>query len=116
LDKNLIIGRLEYEVKKTKWDRTKNQYLLKSIKENKSIYPSDEKYLEKLLKLKIIQKPIVQKPETKKVLESFNEKRIKIVPICEINSNIPNLIPSWVKNSAEWGLKEQLTMRYLFKK
>ncbi len=40
--------------------------------------------------------------ELKELIKSFNEKGIKIVPISEINSNILKIIPSWVKNSAEW--------------
>jgi peptidoglycan/xylan/chitin deacetylase (PgdA/CDA1 family) len=40
--------------------------------------------------------------ELKKLIKSFNEKGIKIVPIIEINSNISKIIPPWVKNSAEW--------------
>jgi|GEM_PF-1057955 len=45
---------------------------------------------------------IKQINELKELFKSFNEKGIKIVPISEINSNIPNLIPTWVKNNAEW--------------
>ena len=40
--------------------------------------------------------------ELKELIKSFNEKGIKIVPISEINSNILKIIPSWVKNTAEW--------------
>ena len=77
MDKNLVVNRLEDTIKETKWDRRKNQYLLKRIKENKELYPSDEKYLENILKLKIVEKPVeqktvqrlgVEKPETKKII------------------------------------------------
>ena len=85
MDKNLVVSRLEYEIKKTKWDRVKNQYLLKRIKENKSIYPSDKKYLEKLLKLETKQKPIVQKPIVQKpiVQKPIVQKPIGQKPIVQ---------------------------------
>ena len=88
MDKNLVISRLEFEIKKTKWDRIKNKYLLKRIKENKRIYPSDEQYLEKLLNIKqkpIVQKPIVQKPIVQKpiVQKPIVQKPIVQKPIVQ---------------------------------
>jgi len=77
LDKNLVINRLEDKIKETKCDRRKNQYLLKRIKENKDIYPSDETYLEKILKLEIKVKPVEQKTIQTRVIEKpIEQKRV----------------------------------------
>jgi len=46
--------------------------------------------------------------ELKKLINSFNEKGIKIVPISEINLNLPKIIPTWIKNSAEWWVEGQI--------
>lgn len=78
MDKNLVINRLEAKIKETKWDRRKNQYLLKRIKENKDIYLSDEKYLEKILKLEIKEKAVEQKTiQTPEILKKSNDEKIK---------------------------------------
>jgi len=45
---------------------------------------------------------IEQINELKELIKSFNEKGIKMVPISEINSNVLKIIPTWVKNTAEW--------------
>jgi len=51
---------------------------------------------------------IEQINELKKLIKSFNEKGIKIVPISEINSNISKIIPTWVKNTVEWWASGQI--------
>ena len=82
MDKNLVTSKLECKIKETGWDRKKNQYLLKRIKENKEIYQSDKKYLERILKLEIkhnpveqktIQTQVIEKQETNELLKSFEK-------------------------------------------
>lgn len=76
MDKNFVISRLEDKIKETKWDRRKNQYLLKRIKENKDIYLSDKKYLEKILKLEIKEKPVEQKTIQSQIVEKPKTKKL----------------------------------------
>ncbi|MCH7647136.1 MAG: polysaccharide deacetylase family protein [Thaumarchaeota archaeon] len=45
---------------------------------------------------------IQQIEELLKLIDGFNEKGYKIVPIGKINSNLIVLVPDWIKNNAGW--------------
>jgi len=43
-----------------------------------------------------------------KIIDEFNEKGYKIVPIGKINSNLIVLLPEWIKNNAGWWSEGQI--------
>ena len=43
-----------------------------------------------------------------KLIDEFNEKGYKIVPIGQINSNLIVLLPEWIKNNAGWWAEGQI--------